>query len=289
MGGWAWECHVVEKSLRNIRHPEEFVYLSRVSAPMISRLFLIFTILAAPLFAETRAWKSADGVRSVQGEFIKRDAASVTIRNSSGKEVTIEFTKLHADELEWLNVNHPLKKAPAAKPAPAPNPAPNPAAIFDTLTFEDTRATVETKLKASKVVKAAVDETFIGRTGLNGIYQTRQKIGGLNCLLYFDWTEAGKLKEITLQTELHPVSDYKAVIEPSWNGFIELLNTLYGNPVQQGPLPSPQSVADGSFAPSHLWTLESGGSAMLGTARDGDKYQLVVRFTQTKVQPVEIP
>ncbi len=244
-------------------------------------LLLVASAISAS--AETRAWKSADGIRSVQGEFIKRDAASVTIRNSSGKAITIELTKLHADDRKWLEANHPLKKSPAASA-----PAQNPAAIFDTLTFDDTRATVEAKLKASKIVEASVDETFIGRTGLNGIYQTRQKIGGMNCLLYFDWTEAGKLKELTLQTETHPVSDYKTVIEPGWSGFIELLSTLYGKPVQKGPLPSVQSVPDGAFAPSHLWSLESGGSAMLGTARDGDKYQLVVRFKQEKVVPVEI-
>jgi hypothetical protein len=54
-------------------------------------------------------------------------------------------------------------------------------------------------------------------------------------------------------------------------------------------MPSKESIPDGSFFPSHLWTLETGGSALLGTARDGDKYQVVVRFTQKVVKPVESP
>ena len=243
---------------------------------------LIFAIAAAPvLFAEPRPWKSADGLRSVQGEFIKRDATSVTIRNGGGKELTIEFTKLHPDEKKWLDLNHSLE--------PAPPPPPDPTAFFDNLTFNDTRETTLAKLKVSKVVEMTADETFIGRSGINGIFRTRQKIGNLSGFLYFDWSESGKLKELTLQTETLPATAYKSEIEPSWKGFVELLTTLYGKPVQKGPLPQPASIAKDSFCPSHLWALETGGSALLGTAREADKYQLVVRFTQKKIQPVEIP
>jgi hypothetical protein len=245
-------------------------------------LTLIFAIASAPaLIAETRPWKSADGLRTVQGEFIKRDATSVTIRNGGGKEVTIDFSKLHPDEKKWLDLNHSLEP-----PAPPP---PDPTAFFDNLTFDDTRETTLAKLKASKIVEMTADETFIGRSGINGIFRTRQKIGSLSGFLYFDWSEAGKLKELTLQTESLPATAYKSDIEPSWKGFVELLSTLYGKPVQKGPLPQPESIANGSFSPSHLWTLEHGGSALLGTARDANKYQLVVRFTQKKVDVVEIP
>ncbi|MES2922684.1 MAG: hypothetical protein V4819_14115 [Verrucomicrobiota bacterium] len=249
-------------------------------------LTLIFAIASAPaLIAETRPWKSADGVRTVKGEFIKRDATSVTIRSEAGKELTIDFSKLHPDEKKWVD-NH-LTGGPTSAPAPAPPP--DPAAFFDNLTFNDTRETTLAKLKASKIVEMTTDETFIGRSGINGIFRTRQKIGSLSGFLYFDWTEGGKLKELTLQTETLPATAYKSEIEPSWKGFVELLTTLYGKPVQKGPLPQPETIVAGSFCPSHLWTLERGGSALLGAARDANKYQLVVRFTQAKVGVVEIP
>lgn len=255
--------------------------------PFRIALTLVFAIAFAPaLIAETRPWKSADGLRTVQGDFIKRDATSVTIRNGGGKELTIDFTKLHPDEKKWLNLNHPLSSpATAATTAPAPDPA----AFFDNLTFNDTRESTLAKLKASKIVEMTADETFIGRSGINGIFRTRQKIGSLSGFLYFDWTEAGKLKELTLQTETLPASAYKSDLEPSWKGFVELLSTLYGKPAQKGPLPQPESIANGSFAPSHLWVLETGGSALLGTACDANKYQLVVRFTNAKVGVVELP
>lgn len=251
--------------------------------PMPSRfaIALILAIAAAPaLSAAPRPWKSADGVRSVQGEFVKRDASSVTIRTDAGKELTIELTKLHPDETKWLDHNHSL--APAAPPQ-------DPSAFFDSLTFRDTRETTLTKLKASKVVQLTTDETFIGRSGLNGVFKTRRKIGGLDGFLYFDWTEAGKLKELTLQTDTRPQTAYKTELEPSWKELIELLSALYGKPVQKAPLPEANTLADGSFSPSHLWLLEGGGSALLGPAREGDKYQLVVRFTERKVSVVRIP
>lgn len=178
---------------------------------------------------------------------------------------------------------------PALAEPPPPVAAPNPAAFFDTLTFNDDRASTLTKLKASKFVVMTIDETFIGRSGLNGIFRTRQKVGKLDCFLYFDWTEAGKLKELTLQTETVPAAAYKTDLESSWKGFVGLLSMLYGKPTQKGSLPGRESLADGAFLPSHLWPLDGGGSALLGTAREGAKYQLVVRFTQKKQQMVELP
>lgn len=244
---------------------------------------LILAIVTAPaLVAGPRPWKSADGVRTIQGEFVTRDATTVTIRTDAGKEITIELAKLHPDESKWLNVHHSL--APKA-----PTPAHDPSAFFDNLTFRDTRATTLTKLKASKVVEMTTDETFIGRSGLNGIFKTRQKIGGLDGFLYFDWTDAGALKELTLQTDPRPETAYKTELETTWKEFVVLLTTLHGKPAQKGPLPQMNTLADGSFVPSHLWLLNGGGSALLGAARDGEKYQIVVRFAQRKVEVVEVP
>lgn len=273
---------MTEKSPGEVRHPLAFVYDSCFHTPMPFRQAIFLLALAPALFAEIRPWKSADGLRSVQGEYLKHDAASVTLRAAGGKEVTIELTKLHPDERKWLDANHPAA-------APAPGPVSDPVAVFDTLTFKDTRDTALAKLKASKIVVMTTDETFIGRSGLNGVFRTRHKIGNLSGFLYFDWAGDGGLKELNLQTEPRPDTSYKTELEPSWKEFIELLSTLYGTPAQKGPMPSMASLGDGSFSPSHYWPLENGGSALLGTAREGGKYQVVVRFTRSKPQVVEIP
>ena len=248
------------------------------------RFSLIFiTLCSQATYADTRPWKSADGLHQMQGEFINRDASTVTLRSESGKEITVALAKLHPSETQWLDVNHPLT------PKLASAVAQDPTAFFDNLTFSDTRETTLNKLKASKIVELTTDETFIGRSGLNGIFRTRKKTGTLNSFLYFDWSGSGKLAELCLQTDSRPDSSYNTELEPCWKEFIELLNALYGKPVQKGPLPPLASLTDGSFMPSHLWNIETGGYARLGTARQGQKYQLVVRFTQKKVGVVEIP
>ncbi|MEO5914546.1 MAG: hypothetical protein ABIS50_09965 [Luteolibacter sp.] len=242
--------------------------------PLIPILLLALTL---PAFCDTRPWKSADGNRTVQGEFIKWDATTVTIRTDGEKEFTIDLSKLHPDERKWLETYHSLA-APAADPA----------SFFENLTFRDTRQTALAKLKASKTVEMTSDETFIGRSGLNGVFRTRQKIGTLTGSLYFDWTESGNLKELSLQTEPRPATSYKTEVEPCWERLIDLLGALYGKPEIKGPLPSMASEADGSFVPSHFWKLPTGGSALLGTARDGQNYQVVVRFTQKNAEIVGI-
>lgn len=235
---------------------------------------------ALSLHAAPRAWKSADGQRSTEGEFVRRDATSITIlRTKDWKQLTIQLEQLAPDDRAWINANYPLAGAKA----------PEKSAAFDTLAFGDSREAALAKLKASKLVEMTTDETFVGRSGLNGIFRTRRKVGTLSATLYFDWTESDKLKEITLQTELLPASAYQSELKPSWQEFVELLDTLHGKPVQKGPLPQMTTLADGSFSPSHLWKLETGGSALLGAARDGAKYQIVVRFIEKAIQPVEIP
>ena len=276
------------------------------------------------LHAEPRLWKGPNGQRSISGEFIKRDATTVTIRYADGKTITSPLANLHPYDLNWLEMMHPFpdpatpdKSAPdktkpdrttpdktkpdKTKPdKPAPDKAlldkaaldkavTNKAAVFDQLVFGESRDKVLAKLKASKFVEMTLDETYIGRTGLNGIFRTRKKIGGLDASLFFEWTDGGTLKELTLQTETLPAASYKTRIEPSWKEFVNLLTTLYDKPVQQGSLPRPESLTDGAFSPSHLWALDAGGSVLLGTARDGEQFQLVVRFTQKQIKPVALP
>jgi hypothetical protein len=272
---------------------------------MISRIPIIILLASTiGLHAEPRLWSSPNGQRSISGEFLKRDATTVTIRYADGKVVTNPLAHLHPKDLNWVNMMHPMPN-PAVPNQTVPNKTvpnkavldksvtdktvPNKAAVFDQLVFGDTRERVFTKLKASKFVALTVDETFLGRTGLNGVFRTRKKIGGLDASLFFDWTDGGELKVVTLQTETVPDSAYQTLIGSSWKAFINLLTTLYDKPVQQSSLPRTENLADGSFSPSHLWALETGGSVLLGTARDGDKYQLVVRFTQNKINPLGLP
>jgi hypothetical protein len=252
---------------------------------MTSRIIICLLIsLAAPLLSAPRDWKSEDGTRNIRGEFIKRDASTVTIRRGlDHKDITIPMDKLHPADLAWVNANHPLQSQPAGQDMP------DDSAVFDKLSYGESRAEVLAKLKTSTFVELGVPETFIGRTGLNDVFRTRRKIGGLDASLFFDWTEDGKLKEITLQSSALPASALKDQLAPCWKEMAELLTTLYGKPLQADSELRISSIQDGTMVPSHLWNLEKNGSAMLGASRDGQKYQIVARFTRKPVVSFAIP
>lgn len=247
---------------------------------MPSRILIACLILASlPLHAGPRAWKSADGLRSVQGELLKREASSITIRRADQKEFTISLKQLHQDDIAWLDENHPLAKPEAPRPRP----------VFDELRFGDKRAEVTEKLKASKIVELTIQETFLGRTGLNGVFRTRQKIGGLDVMLFFDWTDDGDLKEITLQSAAIPEGKFNEQLQPCWQEFVKLLTSLHGQPVTSSTAFNLSSIPDGAILPTHLWKLPETGSAILGAARQGNQYQIAIRFTLENIKPVEIP
>jgi hypothetical protein len=245
--------------------------------------FLVFLLLSAlPCLAAARTWHSADGSKSFEAEFISTDGVRVTLKRTTDNRIlTFTSEKLHADDQAWLNTN--------AKPAEdAPEETPEGAA-FDTLEFGDDRKTVEEKLDQSKLLTTAVDSTFFGRTGLNGVYKTKATIGGLHCHLYFDWTKNGSLREVTLQTQPVDKAKYNTQLQSNWYELIQVLSTLHGNPIQQAPYPIVGELQDGLLLGSHLWYTEEGHSAILCTGQERDKYIVAVRITSEHIVPVQAP
>lgn len=243
---------------------------------MINRIVFAFLIACGvSLHAETRPWKISDGNRSILAEFVNRDASSVTIRLEGGKETRLNLAELDTTDKSWLDLNHPL----------ASEPVPDETAVFDTLKFGDSHDVVLAKLKASKLVELTMAESMISRTGLNGIFRIRQKIGGQQANLFFDWTDADALKEITVRTDAYPAASFDAKLTPCVVEFAELLSTLHGKPLRATPKIDPASVPDGTMLPTHIWKIDSGGTALLGVGREGMNYQIIVRFTQEKIQP----
>jgi hypothetical protein len=259
------------------------IFLVTMPTPFAMR-FLLLTLLiptigSSMLHAETRVWKSKDGDQSFSGEYISHDEKQVTIRKSDSRLFKLDLARLNESDKAWL----------AAKmQPPVKNEEPKPARgdVFDTLTFGDSYKTVMGKLQTSKMVEASMDEIYLGRTGLNGTYRTRKKIGGFHYDLYFGWAEDGSLDEVFLQTPSLSLESYEGPLQASWGKLIELLTILHGNPIQAGSFPSADALKEGLFLPSHLWQLKDGGSALLGTSMQSKKFMIVVRFTQKRIDPV---
>ena len=248
---------------------------------MIFRILAVhFLAASALLSAETRVWRNAEGTKSITAAFVKRDETSVTILRSDRREVSIPLGKIHRDDRAWLDSRHPL---------PADLPPPPVTRVFAVIEFGDKREQVMEKLKTSGLVKLTLPETMLARTGLNGVFQTLQQTGGLNASLYFDWCDDGGLKEVTLRTASLSGSNIEARLNNCWQDFIGLLTSQHGPPIQANGKLDISSLQDHSMSATHLWKLEERGTAMLGAAREGDEYQIAVRFTTEDIKPVIIP
>ena len=148
---------------------------------------------------------------------------------------------------------------------------------------------MEEKLKASKFAKLTVAETFLGRSGLNGVFRTTEQIGGLDASLYFEWENEDSLSEINLHTDPQPIAQAQQTLVPCWKEFAKLLSNLYGKPVISSPELNISSIPDGAYQPTHLWNLSLKGSVTLGASREGDKLLIVCRFSEKKTNPVALP
>lgn len=260
---------------------------------MMSRVLFLTWILLLPSLAhaESRKWMSKDGSKFIIADYVSHNQFTVTVKRVDGKVVTLGRNDLHPDDVNFL-AKLPTPKTTPAKPATegptAATPAMEDSAVFDTLKLGDTRKEVQDKIKASKMLELTVDEIYLGRFGLNGSYRTKQTIGGLKCLLYFDWDESGNLKELTLQTQPQQGNTYGGLLKDTWAELSKLMTTLHGKPLQNADFPAASTLQNDMSLSTHLWRLGGGGSALLGTSKSAEGYMVSVRFTSEKIEPVRI-
>lgn len=247
---------------------------------ILASLATLLSVTAAP-----RTWRSADASKSFEGEFVAREGKKVTVRQTTGKEMTFDMSFLHEDDQKWINLYHPTDTSKKSN-------APVSTGVFDELNFGDTPQQVEDKMKKSQIVEpsqgSTQKSTLFGGTALGGDYRTRQKIGDLYAYLYFTWDEKdGSLAEISLQTDSLSSISYDDTIKDTWSQLIELLTALHGNPVQSAHYPSSNQILPDTIIGSHIWKLEKGGTAMLGISRSEQKYLVVVRFSKKTMDELQ--
>lgn len=228
-----------------------------------------------------RDWQNSTGTKSLHAEFFSRDDSTVTLRKTDGRILTISLDKLHTDELSFLN-----KKHPHSPPKEADEPVGD---AFGPLRFGDSRNEVEEKLLNSSIVQTKTDKTLFGRTGLNGIFKTTQTIGGQYCFLYFDWNESGNLREVTLRTAGLTGMAYEAKLRATWSEAINLFTKLYGKAISSSSYPKQDELEDGLMLASHLWRTSDGYSVLLGPGQEQSSYNVSVRFTTKRIEPIAIP
>jgi hypothetical protein len=162
------------------------------------------------------------------------------------------------------------------------------AGVYDTLEFGDNRDTVTKKLKASGLVTQTVGSTFLGRTGLNGVFRCNAKLAGLTYHLYFDWNEAG-LAEITLKSNQVSETEYESTIREAWMEAKKLFTQVYSQPIQSANYPNKNDFKGHVVLMTHLWHKNSKQSIMIGPGIEKGQSFLAIRFVNKKITPVRTP
>lgn len=249
---------------------------------LVISIFLIFSTFVGA--SEFRTWFNTDKTKSFEARLINRKGNLVTLRLKNFKDINVEIDKLHADDQLWINQNHSTKTSGATNATAGKINNVVKDAVYDTLVFGDTRDTVMKKLYASKLVHTSLAATHVGRTGLNHIFTTREKISGLTFSLSFNWNDSGQLIEVTMQSEDKGAQEYSTTLRNCWLEFDKLLTPIYGKPRIASEMPKTNELENDKMLASHVWPLDQGGSVLLGSSKIDGSYQVVVRFT-TEVFP----
>lgn len=261
-----------------------------MSSMRMGLCFSLGLLLMGTVAAESRKWRSKDGSKFIIADYMSHNQFTVTVKRVDGKVVTLDRSDLHKEDMDFL-AKLPASTALTTSPktptkSAQTGPAMDDSAVFDRLKLGDTRAEVMEKIKASKSLELTVDEIYLGRFGLNGSYRTKQTIGGLKCLLYFDWDSGGNLKELSLQTQPQPSSAYEGLLKDTWAELSKLMTTLHGKPLQNADYPAAGLLQNDSSLSTHLWRMANGGSALLGTSKSVEGFMVSVRFTTELIEPI---
>lgn len=161
--------------------------------------------------------------------------------------------------------------------------------VYGTLEFGDSRETVTRKLKSSDLVEQTVDSTFLGRTGLNGVFRCKAKLGGLTYRLYFGWAGDGGLSEITLRSQQVDGAEYGTTVKAAWAEANRLFSRVYGDPVQGAHYPDKSKFGKSPILVTHMWHKGTSQTIMIGPGLVQGKGFLAVRFTSRRVEPARTP
>jgi len=239
----------------------------------MNRLLLI-TLLLVPsiLIAEpnlNRRWTDSTGTRSFVGKYMGTTNGNVIILKDGKTEFSVPLTRLHNKCQAWVRKYENERADEYLKNK----------GFFDKLQFGDSQGEVLRKLKSSEIVISHVGSgIFDGLTGIDGKFCTKNKIGGLQCFLYFNWAKGEQtqmgyktgLSGLEFKSETVPASQFDTTLKNSWSEMVQLFSILYGEPsYASSRYPQASDYSSGrSFTGTHRWKLSDGATVSLGTARD---------------------
>ncbi len=154
--------------------------------------------------------------------------------------------------------------------------------LISGINFGDGRDDVTKKLQKSQVVKSEVPPTMLTRVGLNGSFKTVNALKGKKFLLYFNWSDADSLDELTFRSTAYNTASYNTQLKSLWNSAIQLLSSIHGKTQNAGEYPNASLLKNGGIRFSHEWQTND-GFIYLGTGKENGEVHLIITFSKEKM------
>ena len=110
--------------------------------------------------------------------------------------------------------------------------APLLAALYEGLEVGMDKDQVLKTLRRSKQLEGPPTDALLARTGLNGVFKTRQAIGGQTFALNFDYDPSGGLRAVVFYSRSkHRGSEYETKLKSAYKALLVGLTEQFGEPV----------------------------------------------------------
>ena len=195
-------------------------------------VFLSLTLSLTSLIART--WTSADGGKTIEGEYVSHTDEHVVIKTGR-KDIVIKYEFLSARDKQWVD-NHAKDSDPGQQDAAKGQASVG--MLLKVIQHGDDESAVIRKLDNNPHIEASLDKTFLARVGLNGFFRTKETLNGQQYTFHFDWNENDRLTCITLRSEEFSKAEFEQTVKNAWSACNELVTKSYGEAAQASDYPA---------------------------------------------------
>lgn len=143
-------------------------------------------------------------------------------------------------------------------------------------------------LRRSKQLEGPPTDALLSRTGLNGVFKTRQSIGGQTFSLNFDYDPSGGLRAVVLYSRSkYRGSEYETRLKSAYKALLVGLTEQFGEPANMPEWVARESLQEGRIQYMHMWKVSPGVFLMSGLGNMGamEGYFPLLRFSGPSGMP----
>lgn len=156
------------------------------------------------------------------------------------------------------------------------------AALYDHLEIGMDKDQVLKALRQSKQIEGPPSDALLSRTGLNGVFKTRQSVGGQTFSLNFDYDRSGGLRAVVFYSHSKfRSSQYETKLKSAYKALLVGLTEKFGEPANMPEWVARESLQEGRILYMHLWKTAPGVFLMSGLGNMGplEGYFPLFRFS----------